>query len=624
MRNTENRKYVIALIFVLIPITFIVRLFYMQVVDDKWKDRAAQISENKILTYPARGIVYDRNGEKIISNEIYYDIQVIPRKAKNTDSVSLTKLLGISMEVYTEKMNKARAYSYRKPSEIVRQIPPNEFAFIAPELYKYPGFFEVARTLRVYPKQIAAHLLGYMNEVSPGDIEKDAYYKPGDYIGRSGIEKMYEEQLRGQRGVKYYLQDAIGIATGEYENGKYDTLAVQGKNITLSIDWELQAYGEKLMQNKLGSIVAIEPATGEILAMISAPTYDPNLLVGRHLGENYGELQNDTLLPLQNRSMNSAYPPGSIFKTIMGLIGMQEGVVTENSSFPCNKSLAGCHSHPTAMGISDGVKMSCNPYFISLTRRIIQQGKDPSIFKDAAIGLDIWAKYVESFGIGIDLHTDFPGNVRGNVPNTNYYDNEFPSKSRPYGKHRWAFSTIQSIAIGQGEVLVTPMEMANLAAIMANRGYFYYPHFIKEIAGEEIPEVYREKNKTMVDAAYFEPVIDGMWRVVHEAGGTARRARLDSIAICGKTGTVENFKNINGKVYQLTDHSNFMAFAPMEKPQIAISVFIENSGFGGTWSAPLASLMIEKYITGTVQDTVKENRILNANLIPDENDIIRE
>ncbi|MAZ41715.1 MAG: penicillin-binding protein 2 [Flammeovirgaceae bacterium] len=616
MRNTDSRKYVIALIFAIIPLIFIVRLFYMQVVDDQWKERAATISENKILTYPARGIVYDRNGEKIISNEVYYDIHVIPRQAKNTDSVALVELLGITMENYSAKMAQAIDYSSKKPSEIVRQIPPNEFAQIAPELYKYPGFFEVARTLRVYPKKIAAHVLGYMNEASPADIEKDPYYKPGDYIGRTGIERMYEEQLRGQRGVKYYLQDAIGMQTGEYENGDYDTTARQGKNITLSIDWELQEYGEKLMQNKLGSIVAIEPSTGEILAMVSAPTYDPNLLVGRHLGVNYGRLQEDTLLPLQNRSINSAYMPGSIFKTVMALIGMQEGVITENSSFPCNKSLLGCHNHPTAQGVSDGVKMSCNPYFVQLARRIIQQRKDPSVFKDAAIGLDIWAEYVRSFGIGVDLKTDFPTNVHGNVPDTDYYNERL--------NFRWAFSTIQSIAIGQGEVLITPMEMANLAAIISNRGHYYYPHFIKDIEGSEVPEMYLTPNYTMVDSQYFEPVVDGMWRVVHESGGTARRARIDSIAVCGKTGTVENFKKINGKVYQLTDHSNFMAFAPRENPQIAISVFIENTGFGGTWSAPVAALMIEKYINRTIADTAKENRIFNANLIPDIDDIIRK
>jgi penicillin-binding protein 2 len=616
MKPNDDRKYVIALIFVLIPLIFVVKLFYMQVVDDKWKDRAAQISENRILTYPSRGIVYDRNNVKIISNEIYYDIHVIPKMAKDIDSVALVNLLGITMADYTTKMNIARAFSMRKPSEIVRQIPPNEFALIAPELYKYPGFFEVARTLRVYPKKIAAHALGYMNEANLDDIKKDGYYQPGDYIGRTGIEKMYEKQLRGKRGVKYYLQDAMGVSTGKYEDGKYDTLAIQGKNITLTIDAELQAYGEKLMQNKLGSIVAIEPSTGEILAMISAPTYDPNLLVGRHLGNNYGKLQEDTLLPLQNRSMNSAYMPGSIFKTVMALIALQEGVVTENASFPCNKELAGCHDHPMAQNISDGVKFSCNPYFIQLTRRIIQQRKDRSIFKDAAIGIDLWAKYVRSFGIGIDLKIDYPTNVHGNVPDAAYYNEHL--------KFRWAFSTVQSIAIGQGEVLITPLQMANLAAAIANRGYFVAPHFIKKIDGEKIPEIYTKKQKTMVDAAYFEPVIDGMWRVVHEPGGTAQRARVDSLHVCGKTGTVENFKKISGRVYQLTDHSNFMAFAPRNNPQIAISVFIENAGFGGTWAAPIASLLIEKYINGEVLDTAKENYILNANLIPDASDIIRK
>ena len=616
MKPNDDRKYVIALIFVLIPLIFVVKLFYMQVVDDKWKDRAAQISENRILTYPSRGIVYDRNNVKIISNEIYYDIHVIPKMAKDIDSVALVNLLGITMADYTTKMNIARAFSMRKPSEIVRQIPPNEFALIAPELYKYPGFFEVARTLRVYPKKIAAHALGYMNEANLDDIKKDGYYQPGDYIGRTGIEKMYEKQLRGKRGVKYYLQDAMGVSTGKYEDGKYDTLAIQGKNITLTIDAELQAYGEKLMQNKLGSIVAIEPSTGEILAMISAPTYDPNLLVGRHLGNNYGKLQEDTLLPLQNRSMNSAYMPGSIFKTVMALIALQEGVVTENASFPCNKELAGCHDHPMAQNISDGVKFSCNPYFIQLTRRIIQQRKDRSIFKDAAIGIDLWAKYVRSFGIGIDLKIDYPTNVHGNVPDAAYYNEHL--------KFRWAFSTVQSIAIGQGEVLITPLQMANLAAAIANRGYFVAPHFIKKIDGEKIPEIYTKKQKTMVDAAYFEPVIDGMWRVVREPGGTAQRARVDSLHVCGKTGTVENFKKISGRVYQLTDHSNFMAFAPRNNPQIAISVFIENAGFGGTWAAPIASLLIEKYINGEVLDTAKENYILNANLIPDASDIIRK
>lgn len=617
MKNIDNRKYIIALIFILIPLIFLVRLFFMQVVDDKWKERAAQISENKVITYPARGIVYDRNKVKLISNEVYYDIRVIPNQmSDDIDSIAFAELIDITIEDYERQMNKARDYSYRKSSEMVKQIPPDEFADIAPELYKYPGFYEVERTLRIYPQPIAAHVLGYMSEVDSSNIKADPYYKSGDLIGKSGIEKSYEQVLRGKKGVKYYLQDAIGVETDRYEGGKYDTLAEQGSSITLTIDGELQAYGERLMQNKRGSIVVLEPGSGEILTMISSPSYDPNLLVGRRLGQNYGELMKDTTLPLQNRSANSTYPPGSTFKLLMALIALQEGVITTEASFPCTKSLVGCHNHPTARGVSDGVKMSCNPYFYYLTRKIIQQGKHKSHFVDAAEGLDIWAKYLKSFGLGVDLKTDFPAIRYGFVPNTNFYDNEFPSKSNPYGKYGWAYSTIYSNSIGQGEVLVSPLEMANIAAIMANRGHFYYPHFIKEIEGKDIPNIYTVKQKTLVDPINFEPVVDGMWRVVHEPGGTARRARVDSLNICGKTGTAENFKIINGKREQLVDHSIFIAFAPKDDPKIAVSVYIENSGFGGTWAAPIASLLIEKYLTGAVADTNKENRILEADLMP--------
>ncbi|MBI3136350.1 MAG: penicillin-binding protein 2 [Bacteroidetes bacterium] len=611
----DNRKYVIALMVLLVSLIFTVRLFYMQVIDDKWKDRAAEISENKVITQPARGVVYDRNNEKLISNVVYYDLRVVPNQARNIDSVSLVKLLDISMEEYVKKMNAARKYSKRKPSDLVTQIPPDEFSLIAPELYKYPGVFEIERTLRVYPKKCGAHVLGYMNEVNANDIEKNNYYKSGDFIGRMGIERYYEEVLRGQRGVKYYLQNAIGVETERYENGKYDTLAVQGKSITLGLDWELQAYGERLMQNKLGCVVAIEPSSGEILAMVSSPAYDPNLLVGRRLGENYSILEKDTLLPLFNRAASATYPPGSTFKLIMALVALQEGVITPESSFPCNKGLVGCHNHPTAGSVSDAVKMSCNPYFYAITKRIIHQGKSPNGFKDAAIGQDIWHDYVESFGIGTDLHVDFPGLSRGFVPNTAFYNDL-------YNQFGWQFETIYSNSIGQGEVLVTSIEMANVVAIIANRGYYYYPHFIREIEGQKAPEIYHQKNYTKVDSQWFAPIVDGMWRVVHEPNGTGSRARLDSIAVCGKTGTAENFKRINGVNHQMTDHSIFSAFAPMDKPQIAIYVYLENSGFGGTWAAPLASLMIEKYITGEISDTTKENRILNANLIPDASDIL--
>lgn len=616
MKNIDNRKYIIALIFLLIPLIFTVRLFYMQVVDDKWKERAAQISENKVITYPARGIVYDRNGKKLISNEVYYDIKVIPNQTEDPDSVAFAKLLDISLEEYTEKMNEARDYSKIKSSILVKQIPPDEFADIAPELYKYPGFFEVERTLRMYPQNVASHVLGYMSEVDSNDIKRDPYYRSGDLIGKSGIERSYEHLLRGKKGVKYYLQNAVGIETGRFEDGKYDTLAVPGKNITITLDADLQAYGERLMQNKRGAVVAIEPATGEILSMISSPTYDPNLLVGRRLGQNYGELSKDTLLPLFNRCANSAYNPGSTFKLVQALVALEAGVITTEASFPCTKSLVGCHNHPTARNVSDGVKMSCNPYFYYVMRKVVQQGKHKSHFKDAAVGLDEWANLVKSFGFGEDLHTDFPGMRSGFVPNTYYYDNEFPSKSNPYGQYAWAFSTIYSNAIGQGEVLLTPLELANLACIVANRGWYHYPHFIKEIEEGEVPEIYTKKQKTKISPEYFDPVVEGMWRVVHEAGGTARRARVDSLNICGKTGTAENFKQYDGKRHQLKDHSIFIAFAPKDNPKIAISVYIENSGFGGTWAAPLASLMIEKYLTGEIKDTVKENRILEADLMP--------
>lgn len=616
MKNTDNRKYIIALIFILVPVIFIIRLFYMQVVDDKWKERAAQISENKVVTYPARGIVYDRNQEKLISNEVYYDIRVIPSQTDNPDSVTLAALLDISLKEYTEQMNKARDYSLIKSSELVKQIPPEEFADIAPELYKYPGFFEVERTLRIYPKPIAAHVLGYMSEVDSNDIRRDAYYKSGDIIGKSGVEKSYEEVLRGQKGVKYYLQNAVGVETGRFESGKYDTLAQQGKSITISLDAQLQEYGEQLMVNKRGAIVAIEPATGEILTMISTPGYDPNLLVGRKLGKNWGKLEQDSLIPLYNRATQPRYNPGSTFKLLMALIALQEGVVDTTSSFPCTKDLVGCHNHPTARGISEGVKMSCNPYFYYVTRKIIQQGKYKSHFKDAAVGLDIWADYLHSFGLGGSLQTDFPAITPGFVPTTDFYNNEFPSKANPYGEFGWAFSTIYSNAIGQGEVEMTPLELANVACIMANRGWYIPPHLIKEIDGAAIPEVYRTKQHTKVEARHFRPVVDGMWRVVHESGGTASRARVDSLDICGKTGTAENFKMINGKREQVKDHSIFIAFAPRHDPKIAVSVYIENAGFGGTWAAPIASLIIEKYLTGQIKDKAKEKRITEADLMP--------
>lgn len=602
MNNFDNRKFIISFLIVLIGIVFLFRLGYMQLVDDQWKERAAQISEDKIITYPARGVVYDRNNEILISNKVFYDLLVIPRDVKDIDSVAFCALLKIDIEDYSIRMSKARKYSKRKPSVFEKQISPDDFIAIGPELYKYPGFIEEERTLRSYPKPIGAHLLGYMNEVNNRDIKRSEYYRSGDYIGRSGIEKEYETVLRGERGVRYILRNAIGLTTGSYENGKYDTLAVQGKNIQIGIDAKLQAYGEQLMQNKIGCVVAIEPASGEILSLISSPTYDPNKLVGRNIGKNYAMLSKDSLKPFFNRAVMSTNAPGSTFKLIMSLIALQEGVVTESTSFPCTKSLVGCHNHPTAQGISDAVKMSCNPYYFYLVKRIIHQNKLPNAFKDAAMGLDSWERYVKSFGMGLKVKTDINGVATGHIPNRSFYD-------RIYGKNRWAFSTIYSIAIGQGEVLVNALEMANMAVIMANKGYYFQPHLIKKIENDTIRSSYKKRHYTLVESKHFNQVVDGMARVVNEPGGTASRARLDSIIVCGKTGTAQN---PHGK-----DHSIFIAFAPKENPKIAIAVYIENAGFGGTWAAPIASLMIEQYLNGSIADKRirKEKRILEANLL---------
>lgn len=602
MNNFDNRKYIISFIFILIGIVFIFRLGYMQLVDNKWTDRAAQISENKIITYPARGIVYDRSGEILISNQVFYDLLVIPKQVKDIDSFAFTKLIGITIEEYTERLLEAKDYSYRKASIFEKQISPEDYDKIGPELYKYPGFFEQERTLREYPLSIGAHLLGYMNEVNRRDLNKDKFYKSGDYIGRSGIEKEYEKLLRGQRGVKYILQNAVGVNTGSYEDGQYDTAAVQGKNLTLGIDADLQAYGELLMQNKIGSIVAIEPSTGEILTMISSPTFDPNKLVGRKLSKNYRLLSKDSLKPLLNRSTTSTYPPGSTFKLIMSLIGLDQGVVNIGTGFPCTKSLVGCHNHPNAKSISDAVKMSCNPYFYYLVKRIIHQNKVDNPFEDAAIGLDIWKEKVQSFGIGVDLKTDFGGINKGYIPGSDYYN-------RIYGKRSWAFSTIYSICIGQGEVLVSPLEMTNFVAIMANRGYYYRPHLVKHIIDSTISNDFTEKVFVDIDSKHFNPVVEGMARVVNESGGTASQARLDSIIVCGKTGTAQNPHG--------ADHSIFIAFAPLDNPKIAISVYIENAGFGGTWAAPIAGLMIDKFLNDSIskKNIRKEKRILDANLL---------
>ena len=612
--NFEGRRYVIITFMLLVGVIYSFRLFYMQVVDDTWKLRAQEIAEKRKEIIPARGVVFDRNGQKIVSNKTYFNLMMVEDKIKDLDTAAFAKLIGWTNEevrnrfkeiregegTYYNKHSGKRTSNYQKVRAypFIKELTLEEISKIAPHLERFPGFYEEVTSMRSYPFRGGANILGYLAEVNGDEIEKDEFYRPGSNIGRAGLEKYYENELRGYKGVKYVVTSALNNAIESYAGGKYDTTAVQAAPLTLGLDMLIQTYGEELMKNKKGCIVAIEPSTGEILAMVSSPSFDPNLLVGnRNIKLNYPNLLKDPSKPLFPRPLAAEYPPGSIFKLVQSLIGLQEGVITPSSGFACDKSVVGCHGHPSANNIQEAVQYSCNPYYYAVVRRIIQQNKKSSLFEDAEIGLNRWNDYMQSFGLGKRLEADVYGERPGLIPNSAYYD-------KWYGHHRWAFSTIRSISIGQGEVKLTPIQMANIAAIIANKGWFYTPHFVKSI-GESGPlEKFKTMHKTMVDAKHFDPVIEGMRRVVNENGGTARMARLEDIIICGKTGTVQN---PHGE-----DHSVFIAFAPMDNPKIAIAVFVENAGFGGTWAGPIASLMIEKYLKRRVTDMAKEKRILEA------------
>lgn len=592
MNNLSNRKFIVGMIFLIIGLIFIIRLFNVQILNDKYKLDSDNNVLREIVQYPARGLIYDRNGELLVYNEAAYDLMIVPKQVKEMDTLAFCSLIDIDYQEFKEKFQKAKDFSSYKPSAFVKEISSISYASIQEQLYNYPGFYVQTRTLRKYPRKSAAHILGYIGEVSQSVLDDNSYYRSGDYIGKSGLEYSYEELLRGKRGVKRILVDVHNREKGSYRDGATDTMAVTGTTITTSIDILLQEYGELLMQNKKGSIVAIEPKTGEILSLVSAPYYDPNMLVGRAVKKNYPILSADTMNPLFNRALMAKYPPGSIFKTVQAMIGLEEGVISENSSFSCVKSLVGCHNHPTATSVAASVKMSCNPYYYNVFKRILQQRRAKSIFKDSEIGLGIWAKKVKKFGFGKRLETDLPNIKSGYVPDVDFYD-------KWYGKGRWAFSTIYSLSIGQGELGVIPLQMANLSATIANKGYYYTPHFIKQIdKADKIDAKFTKKHSIDIQQKYINTVIDGMYGVVYEAGGTARRARIhDSIIVCGKTGTAQN---PHGE-----DHSVFIAFAPKDNPQIAIAVYVENAGGGGTWAAPIAGLMIEKYLTDTISDRNK-------------------
>ncbi len=600
-RNLTERKYIVIAIFIIVGIVYLIRLLYLQVFDESYILSAENNVLRTITIYPNRGLIYDRNGKLLVYDEAAYDLMVIPRQVNVIDTAELCRLLNITDSAYRAKMEKAAEYSGYKASTFISQISKEEFGYLEEKLYKFPGFYVQSRSLRKYPYPIAAHTLGYIGEVSPAEIESDHYYRMGDYKGKSGIEKFYEKELRGKKGVKIVIVDVHNRDQGSYKNGKYDTLSEAGENLYLSIDADLQAYGEKLMVNKIGSIVAIEPGSGEILAFVTSPVYDPNLLVGRVRGDNFRKLASDSLKPLMNRAIMGNYPPGSTFKMVNALVGLQEGVLSEYTSYSCmgpaSSPIKCTHDHVTPLQLQMAIEQSCNSYFWNVFRSIIMNYK----YSSYAEAFNAWRAHVTSLGFGHKFNTDIPFELSGNLPTVKTYDDI-------YGENHWNALTIRSLAIGQGEILVTPLQLANFTVVIANKGFYYPPHIVKAIGTEDnLIKTFREKKITTINPKHFNVVQDAMLEVFEGEHGTARWSRLEGIQICGKTGTVQNPHG--------DDHSMFIAFAPKDNPQIALSVIVENSGYGSTWAAPIASLMVEKYLNDTITRKHIERRMLEGNLI---------
>lgn len=599
MNTFSKRSYIIIGIFVLTGIIFMVGLFRLQVLDPTYKVFATNNVLREIVQYPARGLIYDRNGNLLVHNKPAYDLLVTPREVKTFDTLYLCNLLDISKEDFELRIKTAKEYSWYKPSIIVKQIPPETYAILQERIYRFRGFHTQSRTLREYNYPAAAHVLGYVGEVNQADLDRDIYYRQGDYIGVSGIEKTYEEWVRGDKGIKKYLVDVHNRIQGSFLEGNEDLPAQVGNNLVTSLDIELQLYAEKLMENKIGSVVAIEPSTGEILALVSAPAYHPGMLVGRVRGSNYAKLLNDSLKPLFNRALLAEYPPGSTFKMLNALIALEEGSIDLNTRFSCNGTaslpIRCTHSHVSPLGVVDAIRESCNPFMWNTFRSIINSRSRSDE------GFNLWQEYVESFGFGKKLGTDLVNENKGNVPSEEYYN-------RYFGVGRWSALTVRSLAIGQGELGITPLQMANYAAIMANRGHYFIPHTVKNIEGQEISPEFRNRVETKISPEHFEPIIDGMQMVVENTNASVYM-RIPDLIMCGKTGTVQN---PHGK-----DHAAFMSFAPRENPQIAISVYVENSGFGSTFAAPIASLLVEKYLKRDIAESRKwvETRMLEMDLI---------
>ncbi len=607
------KQKAVLILFVIIFTSLIItgRLFYLQIIDKEYKNLAFKNAVKKEYIIPERGYIYDRNNKLLVSNLPVYDVMVIPKQVKQFDTLSFLKYTGLSKEELIKGLKKAKKYSYNKASLLISKLYKDEVALLQEKIYKFPGFFIQRRAIRKYHTQSAANVLGFIREVNERELKKDPFYMPGDLIGKSGVEKSYEKVLRGKKGVKYYLTDKFNRKIGSYENGKYDTLAQVGKDLRLSIDIDLQEFGDSLMQGKRGAIVAIEPQTGEILALVSAPGFPPEYLSGRNSSKNFNRLFRDKVnKPLLDRGLQGEYPPGSPFKMLNGLIALQEGAIQKNTYFVCNHGFNyGKHAHMYCHCGANGrrvflpwaITKSCNTFFSKSYINILQKYENP------AQGIDVWSRYLKKFGLGKYLNTDLPVGSKGLIPDSKFYD-------RYYGKGKWHATFTISNGIGQGEVLTTPIQLANITAAIANKGYYYTPHVIKKIANDTvgIKRLYFEKKQTGIDSVYFNEIINGMAAVYKT--GTAQYSRLKEIELCGKTGTSENKTRIDGKIVKLPDHSIFIAFGPKENPKIAVSVFVENGGYGATIAAPIATLMIEKYLNKKITRTDLLQRMLQTDL----------
>ena len=584
----EKRKYVIAGAAVVIVILYILRLFTLQIMSDDYKKNADSNALLKRVQYPARGTISDRNGKLMVYNQPAYDIMVVMLEQKGVDTLDLCRSLGITKEYYVKRMEEIKdryrnpGYSPYTQQPFMSQLSSEEFCVFQEKLFRFPGFYVQRRSIRQYQTSHGAHVLGDVGEVSPADVEADDYYNGGDFIGKQGVERTYEKQLHGEKGMQILLRDARGRIKGRYQNGKHDTKTVPGKNLTLGLDTELQALGERLMEGKIGSIVAIEPSTGEVLCMVSSPTYDPRLMIGRQRGKNQISMSKDPHKPLLNRAIMGQYPPGSTFKTSQALTFLQEGIIDTHTAFPCYggfryKGLkVGCHAHPAPISLIPAIGTSCNAYFCwGLYYMFSNRKKYPKV-QDA---MTRWKDYMVSMGFGYKLGIDLPGEKRGLIPNAQFYDKAY--------RGSWNGLTVISISIGQGEVNLTPLQIANLGATIANRGYYFVPHVVKKIQGEPLDTMYTRKHYTMVSSENYELIVQGMRRAVLQ--GTCRSANIPGIEVCGKTGTAQNRGH---------DHSVFMGFAPMNNPKIAIAVYVENGGWGATYGVPIGALMMEQYLNG--------------------------